>query len=169
MPPDSIRWATPADAAGLAEVHVVAWQRAYRGILGDDFLDSMDFGSREAWWAGYLGRGARVSVSEREGMIVGFCNAGASSDAGWGEIFAIYVHPDHWGTGLGRELMVAGESSLVASGFDRALLWVLEENRRARDFYERRGWSQGGPIKIEDIGGTQVNEVRYQKDLRAPS
>lgn len=166
MSDDLIRWARPEDAAAIADVHVASWQHAYRGILGDDFLDTIDVGSRESWWAGYLGRGARVNVAEHGGSIVGFCNAGRSSEGGWGEIFALYVHPEHWGTGVGRELIVAGESTIVASGLRRALLWVLEENRRARTFYEGRGWSQGKPIRVEDIGGTQVTEVRYEKDLR---
>lgn len=163
---DLIRWGRPEDAGAISDVHVTSWQRAYRGILGDGFLDSLDRGAREAWWTSYLTQGSRVHVAEQDGAIVGFCTPGASNEAGWGEIFAIYIHPEHWGEGVGRELIVAGESTILASGFDRALLWVLEQNRRARAFYERQGWSLGKPIRVESIGGDQVNEVRYEKDLR---
>ncbi|HJQ76677.1 MAG TPA: GNAT family N-acetyltransferase [Acidimicrobiia bacterium] len=161
-----IRWGRPEDAGAISDVHVTAWQQAYRGILGDEYLDSLDRGARQAWWASYLSRGSRVHVAEHDGAVVGFCTPGVSNEAGWGEIFAIYVHPEHWGTGIGRELIVAGESTVLASGLDRALLWVLEDNRRARAFYERQGWSPGKPIRIENIGGVQVTEVRYEKDLR---
>ena len=29
-------------------------------------------------------------------------------------------------------------------GFREAILWMLEENRRAAAFYERRGWTRDG-------------------------
>ena len=59
-----------------------------------------------------------------------------------------------------------GERDLAGAGFEEALLWVLEGNTRARDFYERQGWSKGKPIRLEEIGGRPVTEVRYEKSLR---
>ena len=36
-----VRTAQPDDAAAVAEVHVRAWQAAYRGLMADEFLDSL--------------------------------------------------------------------------------------------------------------------------------
>jgi GNAT superfamily N-acetyltransferase len=82
-----------------------------------------------------------------------------------GEVYAIYVDPHRWGEGIGRDLLAAGEQALIDDGHWQALLWVLDGNTRARAFYERQGWAQGKPIRIENIGGTDVNEVRYEKPL----
>ncbi len=76
--------------------------------------------------------------------------------------------PDHWGQGMGRALLNAGEARLAADGFERALLWVLEGNEAARAFYERQGWVKGKPIRLETIGGTEITEVRYEKALEPP-
>jgi hypothetical protein len=38
----------------------------------------------------------------------------------------------------------AALAHLVASGFEQAVLWVLEDNARARGFYAARGWTDGG-------------------------
>lgn len=157
------RWAVPEDAEALADVHIATWQKAYEGILPSDFLTGLDRRGRVRFWNRQLRRGARVSVTGNP--VAGFCYAGDSEAEGWGEIYAIYVRPEHWGEGLGHALFVAGQDHLRDRGHDRALLWVLRDNRRARDFYERQGWSVGRPIRVEDIGGIQVTEVRYETDL----
>jgi GNAT superfamily N-acetyltransferase len=159
------RWAIVDDAPALAEVHVATWRRAYKGIFSDEFLDSLDRERRERWWHRFIADGARVHVVGDD-RVVGFCHAGVSDEAGWGEVFAIYVHPSHWGLGLGRELLHAGQETIAESGLHRALLWVLEANRRGRAFYERQGWEVGKPFRVEEIGGVQVTEVRYEIDLR---
>jgi RimJ/RimL family protein N-acetyltransferase len=47
-----------------------------------------------------------------------------------------------------------------------ATLWVLEDNPRARRFYEREGWSPDGEAKSDAFLGVRVNEVRYRIHLR---
>lgn len=156
------------DASGLATVHVESWQEAYRGLLGRSFLDSIDLAARIGWWQRTISAGqSLISVGEVDGVVEGFCLAGASHDPDWGEIYALYVRPGHWGTGLGRSLLADGEASLVESGFGSALLWVLDGNRRARRFYERQGWALAAPFRLETIGGTEVTERRYEKRLEA--
>ncbi|HEX6286464.1 MAG TPA: GNAT family N-acetyltransferase [Acidimicrobiia bacterium] len=160
---DEVRWAVPDDADALARVHITSWQTAYRGIFSDEFLDGLDLAARQRWWRNRLEEGARVPVVGDP--AVGFCFVGDADDEGWGEVYAIYVHPHHWGEGLGRRLLSAGSDLLRDTGHTRALLWVLRDNQRARRFYESLGWQVSRPIRVEEIGGTQVTEVRYETDL----
>lgn len=157
------RWAVPDDADALAEVHVETWRKAYEGIFSSEFLTGLDSDARARFWRRKLRSGALVNVIGSP--VIGFCLAGDSDEEGWGEIFAIYVHPDHWGEGFGHRLLRAGERQLRDAGHGRALLWVLRDNGRARRFYERQGWRVGGKIRVEEIGGIQVNEVRYEIGL----
>lgn len=159
-----VRWAAADDATDLADVHVASWQRAYAGIFPETYLNGLDRAARARWWRRHIEAGARVLVSESE-HVVGFCSFGPSGDEEWGEIFAIYVHPDHWDAGHGHRLLEAGESALRQQGHERALLWVLETNERGRRFYERQGWVVAKPIRLEEIGGVQVTELRYEKSL----
>ena len=164
-----VRVAVPADAGGIARVHIAAWQVAYEGVFSRDFLGSLDLEVRTGWWEALLLRGARVTfVADGEEGVVGFSLIGASDAAGWGEVFAIYVDPGHWGLGLGWELLAASELQLAEAGFERSLLWVLDSNDLARSFYERQGWVKGKPIRLETIGGTEITEVRYEKALVLP-
>jgi GNAT superfamily N-acetyltransferase len=161
-----IRIAVPGDAAALAGVHITSWQHAYRGLFPDDFLDGLDRERRSRWFREQIENGTEILVSEHEGEVVGFCWVGPARDEeAWGEVIAIYVSPHHWGRGHGHRLLRRGERELASDGYTMALLWVLEANRRSRDFYERQGWAPGGHFKIEDIGGNPVSEIRYQRSL----
>jgi len=161
-----IRTAEPADAIGVARVHVASWQTAYPGLIDQGFLDALDVESRTESWNRILRQTrGRVLVSEQDGVIVGFCAVGPATDDDWGEVYAIYLDPDQWGRGLGRDLLAESEQALIDDGYWRGLLWVLDRNARARAFYERQGWTLGKPIRLETIGGTDVNEVRYEKAL----
>lgn len=160
----AIRLAEVADAPILAEMHVRSWQAAYRHILPAEFLDSLDVAQRAVFWKESLGEGAQVLVAVDD-QVIGFCHAGESSDQGWGEIYSIYVDPDHWGRGVGGELLAAGQKRLETFGFNEALLWVLEDNQSARRFYEAKGWELSKRFQILEIGGTPVTEVRYEIDL----
>lgn len=158
----------------VAVMHVRSWQVAYRGIVGDDFLDSMDLTARAARYR----FGERRSpadpvtwIAVRGARVLGGVSVSASRDADlprFGEVGSLYVHPEAWGTGVGRELMAKGEQVLLDEGFEDAILWVLEANERARRFYEIAGWRPDGTHKVIAIGGQDLPEVRYRKALAAP-
>jgi GNAT superfamily N-acetyltransferase len=72
--------------------------------------------------------------------VVGFALVGPAQDpAGAGQLYAINVDPDHWGTGAGRALLAAAQAELVRLGYREAVLWVLPGNACARRFYEVAG------------------------------
>ena len=41
---------------------------------------------------------------------------------------------------------------------------VLEENRRARDFYEKAGFFSAGNFMEDEIGGRPLREVLYRRN-----
>lgn len=105
-------------------------------------------------------------VAESDGVVVGYVAVGPTHDEnGDGELFAIYVQPKQWGTGVGRALIEAGEERLRELGHEDAHLWVLEDNPRARRFYEAAGWAVDGTARRIEIFGFDLDEVRYRKRL----
>jgi GNAT superfamily N-acetyltransferase len=146
----------------VARVQVETWQAAYAHAFPREQLESQSVEDREEMWRGW----PPTFVAELNGTIVGFVAVGASRDDGAdGELFAIYVHPDHWGIGLGRALIEAGEERLRELGHVEALLWVLDDNPRARRFYEVAGWSADGTTRRIEVFGFDVPEARYEKRL----
>jgi GNAT superfamily N-acetyltransferase len=157
-----IRLGTPDDAEGVARVHVETWQAAYAHALPQAQLQALSMEEaveRSRRWPPSF-------VAEGDGEILGFVSVGASRDPGTdGELFAIYVHPEHWGTGVGRTLIESGEEELRALGHEEAILWVLDDNPRARRFYELAGWTADGTAREIRLFGFDLSEVRYAKRL----
>jgi len=166
-----IRDARPPDAARLAEIHVVSWQVAYRGVLADEFLDRLTSTTRLDWWTSRLARIPprwAVLVTEDEGHVTGFVSIGHCADddrshSEAGELYAMYVDPLHWGLGFGRHLLVGAEERFRADAYTDASLWVLRDNQRARRFYELGGWRADGVEQRMVIGSDAVTAVRYLK------
>jgi RimJ/RimL family protein N-acetyltransferase len=110
-----------ASLAGLAHVY-----------LDEPFPDD----AIRARWQSFPGT---VLVAERDGSVVGV----AGIEGAWLQGF--YVVPAHWGSGVADELLAAA----VERGARR--LWCLEENRRARRFYERNGWTLNGETRVVEF------------------
>lgn len=158
-----VRRATVADAVAIADVHTRSWQAAYTHVFGQEKLAGIDAGRRRAAWERAIEGGAVVLVAEVDERVVGFASVGPSRDPpGAGELYAIYVLADAWGTGAGTALMAAAVAALRDSGDAEAILWVLEDNPRARRFYEREGWRLDDARKEDEFLGVRVAEVRYR-------
>ncbi len=164
-----------------------SWQVAYRGIVPDEYLDSIDEAERVEQWAQILRGEVPVGnlplplniVAEDDGEVVGFANVGAfrqpdegsetprvEADAP-GELWAMYVTPERWGTGAGGALMAATIDELRAKRYDPAYLWVLTDNDRARRFYERQGWVCDDVSTTLEVLGNEIAEIRYSRAVLA--
>lgn len=146
------------------------WQAAYAHVFEQERLDALDLGTWEERWSRRLAEPAPPSqallVAEEGGSVVGFAACGESRETpGEGELYAIYALPESWGSGVGPALMAAALDALRDGGFASASLWVLEDNPRARRFYEREGWTLDGGRREEQFLGAPVTEVRYRITL----
>lgn len=122
-----------------------------------------------ARWQYWLGpdreQGRQPYTVEADGRIVGVVLAGPDpDDPTLGHLARLYVDPDRWGAGIGTALHDVAIADLVARRFPTATLWVLEDNLRARRWYERLGWTQTGERKptYEPAG---IYDTQYVRDL----
>jgi ribosomal protein S18 acetylase RimI-like enzyme len=170
-PMTQIRPLADADIDAVAEVHVRTWQSAYAGIVPAEVLDALDpavNASRRR--ARPAPPGTATLVADDDGTILGFVAFGPSRvdqgdeyDFSTGELYAIYVHPDHQGAGTGRRLITAAREALTKAGFPEMRLWVLTENHPARRFYERLGLTPDGETHHYTPRGStaELPEIRY--------
>jgi len=166
-----VRLAAAGDADAIGRIQVESWRAAYAGLMSDEALEGFDVAERQRLWREGLSRaprpGSATFVVEETGAVVGFASVGASRDAeadAEAELYAIYLHPDSWGRGIGRALLRRAEDSMRASGFRQAILWVLKGNERGERFYRAAGWEQDGR-KVDTFQGAGVTELRYRKRL----
>lgn len=161
-----VRRARPEDARAIAGVHAQTWREAYEHVFGADRLAAVSLEARLGQWERILATGQSDVFVAAEDEIVGFVSTGDSRDADAdAELYAIYVLPRAWGSGAGAELMSAGVAAMRTRTKGDAVLWVLEDNPRARRFYEREGWRLDGERKEDEYLGLRVAEVRYRREL----
>jgi GNAT superfamily N-acetyltransferase len=173
----AVRTATEDDIEAIAAAHTAAWRVGYRGLFPDDYLDSDAFAAeRLSIWASRQWSSQpdqTVFAGLVDGLVMGFALVGPDrEEPTQGELYAFYVHPDAWGSGVARSLIEAGEQWLRDQGFTNAILWALRDNPRARRFYEKSGWcwtgvetTWGGPA---DPAGAKLNpiaDVKYARPL----
>lgn len=166
-----IRTAAPQDAEAIAQVHILSWKQAYRGVLPEAFLANLSLLQRQSYWADMIIKGlSEVLVAETEDKIVGFSSFGlcrnVSSQGCHYLLRAFYLSPKHWDQGFGRALWLASRDMMRSKGAEQISLWVLAGNDRAINFYKVAGFQEDiGSLKPIELGGTQHFEVRYVLQL----
>jgi ribosomal protein S18 acetylase RimI-like enzyme len=165
----SIRRAESSDAKSIAEVHVAAWRAAYRELLPESVLDNLSVEDSEVRWRERIAKPwGHIFVYEQAHRIVGYAACGVSQDEDIdrekvGEIYVIYVHPDHWREGLGAMLLSKALECLREDGFEQIILWVLSGNHQAIQFYEASGFEVDGASKVKQrADGSEIPVVRYR-------
>ena len=153
------------DRLEISNVYEQSWKSAYKGMIPQDYLDSIPSGR----WAAKVDNPSWHSlVCVEDGKIVGtssFCESRFDTFPGYGEVISIYLLPEYVGRGYGRQLMEKALAELKQMGYKKVMLWVLEENSIARDFYERMGFQLASEVRDDSIGGKSIREVSYEKDM----
>ena len=164
-----MRAVTSEDAEGIARVQIDGWRATYVGIMPDEVLAKLNLESSAERWKGNI-EGARSTtfVAVWDGEIVGFCSVGAARDddvtEDTGELWAIYVHPNHWRRGVGRQLFDKAVAYAVDSGFSRLTLWMAAGNSVGEGFYRSVGFVPDGLEKSVPFAGKPIRELRFVLD-----
>jgi ribosomal protein S18 acetylase RimI-like enzyme len=154
-----LRPATRADVPRIAEIWGPAWRDGHLGGVPDELV-------RIRTPENFVERSTAIqphtTLAVVDGTVVGF--VAVRHD----EIDQLFVDAAARGAGIADALLRAGEEQIAAAGHDGAWLAVVATNARARRFYERNGWSDGGEFSYttDAPGGTiEVPCRRYVKRL----
>mgnify|MGYP003295479952 CR=1 FL=1 len=156
-----VRKATKADIPRIAEIIIFGKRVAYRPIFQDDrasFNEFLVVPLAEEYQRD-------ISLLENmfvydDGIIKGVVNANPVT-ADEAEISEFYVEPFFKGQGIGRALLEEVIAQAKLEGRKRISLWVLEENKSARKFYEANGFVHTG--KTDIVGDTGKVDLCYEQ------
>jgi len=154
-----VRPGMPEDASAVAEIWRVGWRDAHLGFVPDELVAARhdaSFRTRAAE------RVADTTVAIVDGQVAGFVMVVDD------EVEQVYVSAGRRGTGVADALLREAERQVGAAGHGRAWLAVVAGNGRARRFYERNGWSDGGLFDHHapgPDGSITVPAHRYVKDV----
>jgi ribosomal protein S18 acetylase RimI-like enzyme len=163
-----VRAATPDDAGAIADINVRSWRHAYRGIMPDSYLATLDAAAIARRVRDVALSGSATILVAASPEVRGFSWMSRSRDDDappeTAEITAIYVDPQYERRGIGRALACASCDVARSQGFTRISLWVLDDNARARAFYEALKFAPDGRTRTTSRwGGIRIREVRYTR------
>jgi ribosomal protein S18 acetylase RimI-like enzyme len=167
------REANVLDASGIIKVKVDTWRTAYKGIIAEDYLQSLSYEDKEKNWRQRLKNptyGAKIFIAEtNQNKIVGFVFATLEkynpivallqAERFKGELCAIYVLDEFQHKKIGTELVKLVVKYFKLNNIDSMITWVLKKNP-SRRFYEKLGGTILGEQSIE-IGGIRYTEIAY--------
>ncbi|GCD10517.1 GNAT family N-acetyltransferase [Clostridium tagluense] len=165
-----IRYANQDDADSLALIYSQSYKVAFKDIVPDNILeDVFSVKKRKEGILRELSEGEPVNViMYDEAKPLGILTYGKTKDENlddsFVEIWRIYLLPSFWGTNSGSELMNWAVTELHQKGYKNIILWVLEDNARARKFYEKMGFIHDGATRIINVG-KELKDLRYIKCL----
>ncbi|UTC77276.1 GNAT family N-acetyltransferase [Treponema sp. OMZ 799] len=165
-----VRLAELKDLSRVAEINVYGWRNTYRGIVDDNFLfcelsveksierlkEKLNFETSTSKLYLY--------EDDKDGIIKGMMRTGMCRDSDKSdsfELMAIYVEKAFEKSGVGSKLITHFEKEAKELGLHELCIWVFQENRIARNFYEHHGFKPDGKTQIQEV--LKAPEMRYVK------
>lgn len=157
-----IREARPSDVEAIAGIWHTGWADGHAGHVPEALyayrtaLDHYPDRVRD--------RLAHTWVADTDDTVQGFVMVVGD------EVEQVYVDRAARGTGVATLLLDRAERLVAEGGHAVAWLAVVAGNARARAFYERSGWSDGGAFEYEaeaGEGSVLVPCRRYEKTVSA--
>ena len=155
----TIRAATAADAGAVARIWYDGWRDGHLGHVPDQLIAVRTW---ESFQARATDRVGDTTVALVDGAVAGFVMVVGD------EVEQVYVSADHRGTGVAGRLLAEAEHLVAVGGHSSAWLAVVAGNARARQFYQRQGWADEGPLDYAartEAGLITVPVRRYVKQV----
>ena len=162
----SIRRAIPGDEQVLAYIQTESWKAAFAGILSPEELERCtDIQKAEQMCHIVLRRdGCNMAIELVDGKphcIAAWgknrCDLGDTV----GELICIHSLQNNWAKGYGSAMMEYVLGQLQQANYKSVILWVFEENSRARKFYEKHGFELTEQKKMSN----GIAELMYMKKI----
>ena len=161
-----IRKGIPGDEQVLAYIQTESWKVAFAGILSpEELVRCTNLEKAEQMYH---------SILRREGcnMAIELVNDQPHCIAAWGtnrcelgdavgELICIHSLQNNWAKGYGSAMMEYVLAQLQQAKYESVILWVFEENSRARKFYEKHGFELTEQKKLTN----GIAELMYRKKL----
>lgn len=153
------------DIPQVVDIQILGWQTAYKGIIDDSYLNSMNREERIELRNKDFDQGGFI-VAESNNEIVGFSRYVNNNffspktpevDC---ELTALYTKPNLKGCGIGTKMFQYVLNEFKKQNKTKMIIWCLKENYPARKFYEKMGGKIIGEKTIH-IGNKDYMEVGF--------
>ena len=154
------------DEETMAYILIESWKAGFKDILNADILQRFTQIDKVTAMFRHLleqnkGNGYLLKI-EGEPHCIAWWDATRENDMpGYAELICIHSLQNQWRKGFGSKMMDRVLSDIANAGYSKVMLWVFEDNVRARRFYEAHGFETKGKSK----SNAEATEICYEKSL----
>ncbi|WP_194190740.1 GNAT family N-acetyltransferase [Clostridium chrysemydis] len=154
------------DEKTLAFIQTESWKYAFKDIISkEDLEECTNIDKAIEMYKSLLekeiGNGYILFVDDKAHLMAYFDEARDTEAEGFAELICIHSLRENLGKGYGKVMMNHILAEAKNQGYSKIYLWVFEENKRARRFYESFDFKETDNKK-EFLTAT---EVMYLKEL----
>lgn len=164
-----IRDGNEKDSSIISRIYTESWKSAYKGMVPDEYLRNIKYDfwieKFQKWIQDNI---LKVKIIYLIDKVVGAAAYGKSTDEkylDYAEIRSFYLLPKYFRKGLGTALMKSVIREVCEEGYSKCYLWVLDENKNARAFYEKLGFSCTDDKCYCSIMDKELCHIRYVLDI----
>ena len=159
-----IRKASKEDIKVVSRVYVDSWRNTYRGLVPDDYLDTLSYEEAEKKWIDFFNNENEpfiyIAINDA-GRIIGFASGKSIDEENFGgELYSLYLLQASRGLGIGRHLVSGIAKHFKEKGIYSMMVWVMKQNEFGLGFYERMGGKEY-IHRTSMFGVTIVEDVAY--------
>ena len=169
-----VRFARLDEAQSIARLHLSACRALHAGQVPDSHWHETPLTRRVAFWREAIEFGEPQVIMALQGdSLRGFVGFDRSRDPKsrntTGELWALYVDPQHLGQGVGLALWDAAREGLIEEGCSEVTVWVPLRAQHSLRFFDAAGFKREiNTARTVPIGGAKVEEMRLRRPLLGP-
>ncbi len=157
-----IRKAKSEDARRVAEINVIGWHTAYKGLIPDDFLEKWQVTDRrvERFREKIEDPKNTFLVVEEKGYVVGYLDGFKNVEEPQIPyeyvVQSLYIDPDFQRHGAGTALLKAFQQSIGGKPF---FLHALKGNEQAMNFYTKLKGKRSPEYDLDRTWGNVTRRI----------
>jgi len=157
------------DLVSIANLHALNWEKFYRGILTDEYLDNEVYDERlKIWKERFETENPKMMIITAKAgtTLVGFACHFIDYNPTYGHYLDnLHVHPNYRGKGIGKELLEKSIHHCQQFGTPKYYLWVFEHNDQAIEFYQRINGKEVLKDTVDTPDGKSAAVFMYAWDI----
>ncbi|MBE6897196.1 MAG: GNAT family N-acetyltransferase [Ruminococcaceae bacterium] len=162
----TIERAKLGDEAVLAYIQTESWKAGFKDILNAETLQrSTQIDKATMMYRRILeqniGNGYLLKVDGEPHCIAWWDTTRGNDMPGYAELICIHSLQNRWRKGYGSKMMETVLWDISAAGYKKVMLWVFEDNARARHFYEKHGFTTSSKKKPN----SEPTEICYEREI----
>ena len=148
------------DIDNIAKLYISNWKETYKGLLSEDYLNSLTKEYAVEKWNKYIKSENRIFVAYEGNEFLGFVASKKDDDKpNYWYLDSLHITKNSRGKGIGTKLIYRVGQYALKSGYKGMSICIVKGNDNAKRIYEKLGAVHYKDF-IDDFGGTKSNSEK---------